>query len=273
MASVPEPHRRVDVSVGGNGRWYLIAEPQLGSGPARRPVVVDLHGHAEGAIRHATATGFAELGIREGFLTVTPQGSGLVSRWNIRAGSPDVAFLFDLLDTLAVRDDIDPTRIFLTGLSNGGVMATSLAAWRPEQIAGIGPVAGIWNPPVAAGADTVPAVIVHGTGDRIVAYEGRIDSAEARIETPPIEETVAAYALRNGCTGPPVVELIERDVERWSYRRGRLATGGAVDFIRILGGGHTWPGAPPVDPQRWGTTSTFDATAAIWRFFDTEGRR
>jgi polyhydroxybutyrate depolymerase len=269
----PDPHRRVDVTVGGVGRWYLVAEPSEPEAAGRRPVVVDLHGHAEGAIRHAAATRFAELGARQGFITVTPQGSGMLARWHIEAGSADVRFLLDLLDTLAARDDVDAARIYLTGMSNGGVMATSLAAWRSSQIAAIGPVAGIWNPPVEKSAAAVPAVIVHGTDDRVVRYDGGIDSAEARIDTPPIEETVAAYAVRNGCDRSPVVEDLAPDVERWSYRRRPPAGGGAVDFIRVLGGGHTWPGARPVNAERWGTTSTFDATAAIWRFFDAEGRR
>jgi len=273
MASVPEPHRRVDLSIDGVLRWFLIAEPPVGTGPPRRSVVVDLHGHAEGAIRHATSTRFGQLGVAQAFITVTPQGSGLVARWDIRADSPDVRFLLALLDALATRDDVDPARIFLTGMSNGGVMATSLAAWRPEQIAAIGPVAGIWNPPLAADARAVPAVIVHGTEDRIVAYQGGIDSAEARIDTPPIEETVAAYAVRNGCVLPPSVETLAPQVERWSYRRAVPSTGGEVDFIRVLGGGHTWPGAAPVHAERWGRTSSFDSTAAIWRFFDDVGPR
>lgn len=276
MALVPLPHHRVDVTVDGVNRWYLIAEPATAAstaGPARRPVVIDLHGHAEGAIRHAAATGFAELGIHEGFVTVTPQGSGLVARWHIGADSADVRFLRQLIDQLAAREDVDAERIYATGMSNGGVMATLLAASASARIAAIGPVAGVWNPPVARAAVAVAAVIVHGTLDRIVAYEGGIDSAEARIDTPPVEVSVAALAARNGCAAAPTVELLEPDVERWSYRRPPPSTGGAVDFVRILGGGHTWPGATPVNPDRWGRTSSFDATAAIWRFFETEGRR
>jgi len=273
MAPVPELHRRVDVTVDGVARWYLIAEPHVTAGVSRRPVVVDLHGHAEGAIRHATSTRFGELGVSEGFVTVTPQGSGMVARWHIGAGTPDARFLLDLIDAMADRADVDPARIYLTGMSNGGVMAATLAASRPAQIAAIGPVAGIWNAPIAAEADAVPAVIVHGTEDRIVGYDGGIDAAEVRMDTPPIGDSVAAYALRNGCLLSPAVERLAPDVERWSYRRQPPVTGGAVDFIRVLGGGHTWPGATPVNPERWGTTSSFDATAAIWRFFDTEGRR
>lgn len=273
MASLPEHHRRMNLTIDGVVRWYLIAEPPVSGGNVRRPIVVDLHGHAEGAIRHAASTRFGALGVREGFVTVTPQGSGLVARWHVDAGSSDARFLLALIDALAARDNVDPARIFLTGMSNGAAMATSLAAWRPAQIAAIGPVAGIWNAPVAAEAGAVPAVIVHGTDDRIVGYEGGIDSTETQIDTPPIETTVAAYALRNGCVLPPAVDVIAPGVECWRYRRPAPAGGGAVDFIRVLGGGHTWPGAAPVDPQRWGATSSFDATAAIWSFFDTQGRR
>jgi polyhydroxybutyrate depolymerase len=272
MASVPEPHRRLDITVDGAPRWYLVAEPATADAMRPCPVVVDLHGHAEGAIRHAAATRFAELGLREGFVTVTPQGTGMVARWHIGPDSADVRFLIQLIGDLAARVDVDPDRIFLTGMSNGGVMATSLAASGRTRIAAIGPVAGIWNPPVASATEVVPAVIVHGTLDRIVDYSGGIDSAQARIDTPPIEATVAALARRNGCVAEPTVDLLAPDVERWSYRRPLPATGGAVDFLRVLGGGHTWPGATPVDPERWGSTSSFDATGAIWRFFATEGR-
>ncbi len=275
MASIPQPHRRVDVVVDGVARWYLTAEPTASddASPHHRPVVVDLHGHAEGAIRHAGSTRFGDLGLREGFVTVTPQGSGMVARWDIGAGSPDARFLLDLLDAVAGRADVDADRIYVTGMSNGGVMATALATWRPADIAGIGAVAGIWNAPTTASAGAVPAVIVHGTGDRVVRWDGGIESAQTRIDTPPVEATVTAYALCNGCTLPPAVDSLAPDVERWSYRRRAPAVGGAVDFLRVIGGGHTWPGAAPVNADRWGRTSSFDATAAIWRFFDTEGRR
>jgi len=135
MVVVPEPHRRVDVTVDGVARWYLMAEPPARAGIVRWPVVVDLHGHAEGAIRHATSTRFAQLGATEGFITVTPQGSGMIARWQLGDDTVDVQFLLDLIDPLAVAPDVDPERIYLTGMSNGGVMATALAATRPGHIA------------------------------------------------------------------------------------------------------------------------------------------
>jgi predicted peptidase len=63
---------------------------------------------------------------------------------------------------------VDPTRVYLTGLSMGGFGAFDLAARRPELFAAVVPICGGGDPATAAKVARVPFYIVHGTDDPVV---------------------------------------------------------------------------------------------------------
>lgn len=63
---------------------------------------------------------------------------------------------------------VDPSRIYLTGLSMGGYGAWDLAARHPEWFAAVVPVCGGGDPSTASRLSAVPIRAVHGARDAVV---------------------------------------------------------------------------------------------------------
>ncbi|HMK09484.1 MAG TPA: hypothetical protein VK449_10685, partial [Anaerolineales bacterium] len=101
----------------------------------------------------------------------------------------------------------------------------------------------------------ISVLAFHGTGDRIVPYDG------AGKVLPPIPVWAARWAARDGCDGTSHVFLDQDGVvgERWET----CDQGSEVILYTIDGGGHTWPGANPLP----GAQNPIDATATMWGFF------
>ena len=129
--------------LGNSGRTFS-ATPQA-SGPL--PTLIFLHGKGSSALK-ARYMGFEQLGEREHFVTVLPDGLG--GEWNVfppgfrdRSGlftnGADNTFIKQLLaESASHRGVADPNRIYLSGISNGGVMAFRMACDAPELFAAIG---------------------------------------------------------------------------------------------------------------------------------------
>jgi hypothetical protein len=155
--------------------------------------------------------------------------------------SDDVGFLSALIDTLSAEFDIDPKRVYVTGLSKGAAMSYRLACERPNKITAIAPVAGgpsagLMRKCAEASRRPIPLLVMHGTADPIVPF----DSGE-------LEGNVQYWIRRNGCTLTPVVTRLP-DVDPTDGARTRVESYGNckdsadVPLYAIEGGGHHWPG-------------------------------
>jgi polyhydroxybutyrate depolymerase len=259
------------VDVAGEERRYLLYVPEGYDGSEAVPLVVALHGFIQWPAQLAAMSGWNELAEDEGFIVVYPSGTGLPLRWRT-GGSPegmaDVAFLEALISDLAAEYAIDPARVYVNGLSNGGGMTFVAACELAEQVAAVGMVAGAYVYPWAAcePARPVPAVVFHGTDDGIVPYEG--GRSGPGITLPAVEPWVAELARRNGCAAEPDVLPAMGEVRGVAY----VDCAADVVFYTVEGGGHTWPGGAPLAEVITGhTTADIDATGVMWGFFEAHG--
>jgi len=270
------------------GRQYLLHVP----GPATEaagplPLLVQLHGRGIDAARFELWTGFSALADEAGFLLAMPEAVGEI--WNDgRQGAPtqgvdDVGFIGAVIDDVGARLSIDRGRVYLVGMSNGSAMAGRFACERPNLIAGIGQVAGTVSVSVAERTRPslpLPVISFHGTADRSAPYIGGRPGGLSRLlmmrhQAGPalgVDEWAAFWRSVNGDADSPVVEALAPDV---SVRRWRgLNRLGDLDFYRVEGGGHTWPGAaariwiPPI----FGRIATIDASRLIWEFLSAHRR-
>jgi len=257
------------VESGGDARAYRLYIPVSYDPNQPTALVFSLHGFASNPGQQARFSGFDALAETEGFIAVYPQGAGLPLRWNagirgLNAASPvdDVAFISDLLDHLAGELCVDPTRVYMTGLSNGGGMSHRLACALAERVAAIGTVAGAYPLPeddACAPSRPVPVIAFHGTADPIVPYEGSRSLAAAAA-------WAAAWAARNGCAPTPSSLPPSGSVS--GVRYSGCAGGAEVVFYTVAGGGHTWPGGPALPALLVGSTSSdVDASRLMWAFF------
>ena len=294
-ASSPGCHDRPAVAPGtsqvaldadGVDGFYLRHIPPNSSAGQALPLVVDLHGYAESAAIEAVMTQLGPYGDTHGFITITPQGQGPVPLWNTTLGSADLHFIGSLLDDAEHTLCVNEQRVYVTGLSDGAFMTSAVACEYANRVAAVAPVAGIQDTAGCRPARPVPVVTFHGTADPFVAFNGGLGAKALQLPAPDgsnrtlgqsgaatnttgpsIPQITAAWAKRNGCAAHPASSAVASDVTSFRYRCPAHAD---VDFYRIAGGGHSWPGSQfsrSIAAVTGPTTFSISADTIIWRFF------
>jgi polyhydroxybutyrate depolymerase len=258
----------------GQEREYLLYVPPGYDPQTPVPLVISIHGFSDWPAHHMAMTGWNDLADEVGFLVVYPAGVDFPRRWRASGQSNetgdalvDVRFISDLIDELEQDYAIDPTRIYVNGMSNGGGMTYLLACKLSERIAAVGGVAGAYLYPLedCLPERPVPLIAFHGTTDPIVPFSGG-PSRSFEIPFPVIPDWMAAYAVNNGCN--PIPAKLPEQGAASGVAYGDCDAGADVVFYTIEGGGHTWPGGEPLPVWLTGpTTVDVNATRLMWGFF------
>jgi len=264
------------LTVGGKSFRYVLHKPP-GLGSAQVPLIVNLHG--------GQGTGESEEALT-GMDALADQGTFIVAY-------PDEYTVKDvkaLIKTLEASENVNPERVFITGISRGGVYSEWLGCKLAGEIAGIAAVAGPLPTALESRckpAQPLPVLLISGTADPIVPYNGgEVSSTAAESEGIMLgnadllsaEQTMAFWRREDGCTGATT----EQPLTLTGPAGGTTTTvidsaacqdGTRVTLYRVNGGGHTWPGgssveAAPAVAKIVGKTSTnFSASQVIWDFF------
>ena len=259
----------------------LPGESVLRSGQV--PLVLVLHGGGGNAEHAERMTGFTEKAQKEGFIVAYPEGSGRLRdkllTWNaghccgyaMEQGVDDVGFVGALIDNLIRNYPIDHRRVYVTGMSNGGMMAHRLGRELSGRIAAIAPVVATVFGDEKRPAQPVSALMLNGMLDKSVPHEGgppggRFNSAWDGTPTKPALDQGTFWAGANGCAQNPRRE--ERGaVLRWHYA---CPAGGAVELYLLKDGGHAWPGGQQGNARGDLPSASLNATDLIWDFFKTQ---
>lgn len=258
---------------GGEKREYLLDVPKSYDPARRAPLVISMHGGGMWGAAQREISQWNRVAEEHGFIVVYPSGTGLARHRAGRAGQGpghmrDVSFISELIDTLKAAYNIDLTRVYADGLSNGGGMAFLLSCALSHRIAAIGLVASAQFLPWDQCTDQrpVPMIAFHGTADRFTPYHGGKSWVARNHEFPDFPTWTANWARRNRCGKSPVESVFAADVTRAQYTN--CAEGASVVLYTILGGGHTWPGGGPLPEWFVRTTSnSIDASSEMWAFF------
>lgn len=273
----------VTLDHGGRTRRYHLHVPPATEGAAGLPLLLVLHGGGGDGDRIRAASGLGELAVRQGFVVVFADGTGPAGRlltWN-SGGIPvyaadrdvdDVGFLRAVVADVQRRVPIDARRVFAAGHSNGGMMCHRLAREAADVFAGIAVVAGAMNFTAADAETPIAVLLVHGTEDRHVRYEGgtpkeSVGRAGERTDAS-VQQAIDYYIARNDLLGYPETQL-DGKVRIDDYRkpRGERHDAAPVRVITLDGGGHAWPGARTAQRAAADRPFPFDASAAILTFF------
>jgi len=262
---------------GGRRRTFLLHAPP--GGPARRPLVLALHGRLGDGRGMERLAGLARLADQEGFLLACPDGVG--RSWADgrgatpadREGIDDVSFLAALIDDAVSRFGAEPARVYAVGMSNGGFMVQRLACERASKVAAVGVVVATMSaalPESCRPSRPVPVAFLLGTEDPLVPFRGGKTPRGALLSA---DATLAWWAERDGCPAvPAVTTLPDRDPgdgTRVTLRvHGPCGAGAEVRAWVVEGGGHTWPGGIQYLPRALvGRTSRdLDASRELWEF-------
>jgi polyhydroxybutyrate depolymerase len=250
-------------------RTYSVYRPAIYNPATPVPLLFNLHGYGSNNIEQEFYADFRPIADTAGFIVVHPNGTldGLNNRfWNVFGGSAvdDIGFLSALIDTISAGYNINPNRIYSTGMSNGGFMSYDLACALSERIAAIASVTGSMTYArlsVCNVLHPMPVMEIHGTADGTVPYPGSAVFV-------PVDSLVNYWARFNHCTLIPVITPVPDinildgcTAQHYVYANGNL--GSAVELYKIIGGGHTWPGSNFIIGV---TNMDFSASTEIWRF-------
>ena len=261
---------------GGIYRNYRLYVPAIYTGATARPLIINLHGYTSNALQQQLYSNFEPIADTANFLMVYPNGtfSSGQQYWNAglyATGVDDIGFLSHLIDSLKLQYNINLNRVYATGMSNGGFMSHTLACELSNRITAIASVTGsIFTTQYGSYCHPtrpVPVMQIQGTADATVPYTG---STSQYME--PIDSVVKYWVTKNNCNPTPAFSNVPNNsttdnctAEHYVYSGGTL--GSTVEFYKIIGGGHSWPGAPYNIPGI-NTNQDFTASKEIWRFFN-----
>jgi len=238
------------LTVGGVKRSYDLHLPPGATGQ-RLPLVLYLHPlrSAKGYLQ--TFGRGNEKADSAGFIAVYPNGLG--ASWNAGAccgpsngasGQPlvdDVGFMRALVAEVSTLACVDPRRVYATGFSNGGFLSHRLACEASDLFAAVAPVSAVMGMPTCTPARPMPVLMINGTADLIVPYNGGMSfpliTAGAFIS---VEETFTGWRQRDGCTGEPVETLSKGNARCLTAKS--CAGGVEVTQCTIQDAGHCWFG-------------------------------
>jgi len=288
---LPRAHSR-DASdslfVDGLERTYTLHVPPAYNGSQPTALVLALHGRTGTGEGQERLSHLDKVSDEHGFLVAYP--NGFERSWaDGRGGTPadkkglnDVKFLAQLIKTLKDKYNIDPGRIYVTGMSNGGFMTARMACDLADQVTAVGIVAASLSSNTAGAcvpARPVSVAIFQGTVDPLVPFGGgEMGKNTAGGAILSHEQTMKKFAELDHCTEHPKLEHIPdtagdgTTIEVMRYLN--CSQGAEVRGYTIQNGGHTWPGGTQYLPEAFigKTTRNLDASETIWEFFAAHHR-
>lgn len=267
LPATQSPYLTEKIEVNGSERTYHIHLPPNFDKEDPAPLVLALHGGGGQGDRfdQGTAGTLVAAADERGLVLVFPDG--LNNQWcdgrlehivaeRDCAAASDVEFFSALIDKMVRDYGIDPSRVYATGISNGGFMSLRLGLELSEKITAVAPVTAQLSLAIADQKPQQPVsvMIVNGTEDPIVPFDGghiRLFSfGRSRGEILSTAETVTRFRRYNNCeSAAELTTLPDNDpddgttIEIESFPA--CAGGTAVTLVRVIGGGHTWPGGQP----------------------------
>ncbi len=260
-------------------RTYHVHVPKNYDHSKPTPVVLALHGAGMNGPMMERFSGLSAKADEAGFVVVYPSGTGagVFLTWNAgffpgplnKKKADDVGFLNKLLDELPSVVNVDPRRIYVAGMSNGGMMSYRVGAELSHRIAAIAPVTGVLVLKEWAPKHPMPVLHIHGTDDLLVPFTGGKKETPEIFRFPSIEETVLRCVKANGCSEAPMVTELPQAADTMKVTRKLYPKGSkeAEVVLYIMNkGGHVWPGQPNL-PFLGESTKNVIANDVIWEFF------
>jgi len=248
----------------GRSRGYQVYLPQDRDHEGL-PLVIVYHGSGGTSEGIRLLSRFDSTAAQLGFVAAFPDATsdwaeGCDCSTADQNGIDDVAFTSDLIDAMALEFEIDTTRVFAAGFSQGGLMVYRLACELSDEISGVAAVGAPMSLPLSENCtnpDAIPLMVVLGTQDEVFPWEGAYDSGNQ--STLSADSTAQFWSAANGCTGDRSSSLeftgATSGIEVWREWYTGCPSSSEVVLYRLEGAGHIWP------------SGGFSASRTIGEFF------
>lgn len=266
------------LSVDGRARAYLLnLPPRYYETDTTLPLVIGLHGTGGSATQFEHDYHFTDKANSAGFIAVYPEGvrsTGILGlrTWNagtccdfaLEQGVDDVKFIRTLLDKLVTSYKINSKRVYVTGMSNGGMLTYRLANEMPDKIAAIAVVScSMVLPAPLASSRPMPILHIHSSLDTKVPYVGGIGIGGYYF--PPVDSVNRVWAQHNGCASAPTILTDDNRYQLTEWPG--CSTGAVIRRYLTRDGGHAWPGGQKSNRRGDDPSTVINATDLIWDFF------
>jgi len=240
---------------GGVNRQYVVHVPSGYAETTRVPLMLVIHGAHN---TPALVRGWSQMNPvadQNGFIVAYPAG---LDCWNAggilpgcTAADDDVGFLKAVVKDVESHACIDQKRVYITGISNGSIMAQYMGCQAADVFAAVGGVAG----GVGRCSPSRPLSVfyVHGTADMTVPYSSA-------------QPNVTGWANRDGCNSTPLQVYSQGSTTCVVYQG--CTAGNEVEFCTVTGMGHCWPEDTRCGPQPGFGVTDFKASPMMWEFFN-----
>ena len=179
-------------------------------------VLINLHGYSGDSISQTNYTYLKESALAAGLAYIAPDG--MMDRsgnryWNAsnaccdfaKSGVNDVQYIDGLIDEMATVFNLDKTRIYLFGHSNGHFMSYQFLCTSKNRVAAIAGLAGSMDlDPAQCSGKTANVLHIHGDADATISYVGGALFAQ---NYPSVDEVVKRWSNNNQCTAKPENQL------------------------------------------------------------------
>ncbi|MFM9839012.1 MAG: alpha/beta hydrolase family esterase [Cyclobacteriaceae bacterium] len=263
-------NENLKLTVSGQERYFRVYQPA--GIAANAPVVIMLHGGSQSMteIFDTSAGGtrvWTNVADDEKFLLIAPNGvdgttnnaNGANQSWNdcrpLTSGNPgysgadDVTFISELIEWTKKSFSVDETRIYATGVSNGGMLCYRLAAELNSKIAAIAPfIANLPDPSeCTAPSSAMPMMICVATLDPLMPFLGGNVSISERGTVKSAAETLTFWLSTNGVASTDFIKTDLPDINTTDNSTivkrvfGSSNPAKEIEFYTVIGGGHCMP--------------------------------
>ena len=239
IADKPSEQKTINLTVDGNPRSFIVYLPIGYNNAGKMPMIFAIHGGSG-----------------------TPEGMINIANFKTIANY-----------------SVDGTKIYATGISNGGFMSSRLGCELSNRIAAIAvDAATIEATTIAPSCNPgrpVPAIYIHGTTDPLVPFTGGQMTAGGTAGGTVLShfQAIDKWITINGCNTTPTITDLPDIANDGTTIKQRVYSGGTngsevVSYV-VLNGGHTWPqGYQYLNEVIIGKTSQdMNACEVIWTFF------
>ena len=262
--------KRCDLKHDNLDRFYYVYTPTNLDSNESIPVLFAFHGYGSSAMRHLNYTNYFPLADSNNFIVIYPQGATtatLSTHWNVggwtsKSTIDDLDFVDTVINLLKDKIQIDETRIYSSGMSNGGYMGYHLACNLSSKFAAIASVTGSMTNDTFNECDPThptPILQIHGLLDFIVPYDGNAGSKS-------IPDVINYWVNYNSCNLDPETLIKYDDYSLVVYETySNCLNDVNVKLILHPEMGHDWPSTQSYN---------VNASSEIWNFvsmFDLYG--
>lgn len=281
------------IKVAQHERSFYMRYPINYESQTRFPLVIVLHGgDRKNGDEAAHRTGFDSLADKGNFIAVFP--NGFKGKWHdgrlpskerkqkkyLEKQNNDIAFLKQLIDHMVEYEQVDPKRVYMTGMSNGGMMTMRMACEASDKLAAIAPI--IANMPVEIVEGCLPSeklsfLLMNGTDDPLVPYQGgEIRAFKKRGKVLSAKATINFWRQHNDCgkVSETITLANKNTKDRSVIGKTSYSCDAPIEMVlyTVRGGGHTLPGSNIPNRPRLLGQKNMDANGAelIWTFLSKQ---